>query len=111
MCYLSELLLGVLYVQVCVHLSELLLGVLHTQACCVLLYLCVFICADIYALSLYVKTLNTVTSLFRWICYTAYMYIHCIIRASVDALCRDGAEMRGGAHKLKSFQTPRIRSY
>ena len=33
------------------------------------------------------------------------------IRASVDALCRDGAEMRGGAHKLKSFQTPRIRSY
>ena len=57
------------------HLSELLLGVLHTQACCAILYLCVFICADIYALSLYVKTLNTVTSLFRWICYTAYMYI------------------------------------
>ena len=57
MCYLSELLLGFLYVQVCVHLSELLLGVLYTQLCCVIFYmhLCVYICADIYALSLYFK--------------------------------------------------------
>ena len=86
MCHLSELLLGVLYVQVCVHLSELLLGVLHTQACCVILYLCVFICADIYALSLYVKTLNPVISLFRWICYIYYIYVY--IKAQIYIIHR-----------------------
>ena len=53
MCYLSELLLGVLYVQVCVHLSELLLGVLHTQACCVISfmhdsYVCIYVCMQVF---------------------------------------------------------------
>ena len=47
MCYLSELLLGVLHVQVCVHLSELLLGVSpHSGVLCYVfthmhVYLCV----------------------------------------------------------------------
>ena len=30
------------------------------------------------------------------------------IRASVDALCRDGTDMRGDAQNTKSFQTPRM---
>ena len=33
---------------------------------------------------------------------------HNIIRESVDSLCRDGADMRGDAHNMKSFQTRRV---
>ena len=32
----------------------------------------------------------------------------CGIRASVDALCRDGTDMRGDAQNPKSFQAPRM---
>ena len=34
-------------------------------------------------------------------------FVH-TIRASVDALCRDGTEMRGDAQNPKSFQAPRM---
>ena len=41
-----------------------------------------------------------------------YMYIPLnylgSIRASVDALCRDGTDMRGDAQNPKSFQAPRM---
>ena len=36
------------------------------------------------------------------------MYFHRIIRASVDALSRDGTDMRGDAQNPKSFQAPRM---
>ena len=35
-------------------------------------------------------------------------YILCVIRASVDALSRDGTDMRGDAQNPKSFQAPRM---
>ena len=54
-------------------------------------------------------TLNDDTSVGQPISHSTCSKIG--IRASVDALCRDGAEMRGGAQKLKSFHTQRIRSY
>ena len=40
---------------------------------------------------------------------TTYMYMFvCCIRASVDALSRDGTDMRGDAQNPKSFQAPRM---
>ena len=39
---------------------------------------------------------------------TGSTYSHNIIRASVDALSRDGTDMRGDAQNPKSFQAPRM---
>ena len=43
--------------------------------------------------------------------YYIYIYIYIYIRASVDALYRDGANVRGDAHMRKSFYAPRMCEY
>ena len=85
---------------------------------CLFLYNNIFVMSeDIISLSLYLAKQNIYKKEIIYILYTRFSYgwitaVFCYfvhtIRASVDALCRDGTAMRGDAQNPKSFQAPRM---